>query len=146
MVSIFPLQTSHLYVATSPSYGVYISQLIRYSRACGSNQDFLERGLLLTRKSSLRKFYGHHHDLVPVTEYLTNPTKNRTELRCSGRVGSSCSTSDTRCVTLATNPVISHKWWRDREVLSTGGKSNIRTSIRKLKRSLKIPKAWKRVR
>jgi hypothetical protein len=54
----------------------YISQLIRYSRACGSYQDFLDRGSLLTRKllnqgfllvklkSSLRKFYGSHNDLV----------------------------------------------------------------------------------
>ena len=33
-----------------PAYGVYISQLIRYSRDCGSCQDFLDRGLLLTRK------------------------------------------------------------------------------------------------
>jgi hypothetical protein len=53
-----------------------MSQLLRYSRACGSYQDFLNRGLLLTRKllnqgfllvklkSSLRKFYGLHHDLV----------------------------------------------------------------------------------
>jgi hypothetical protein len=58
------------------SYGVYLSQMIRYSRACGSYQDFLDRGLLLTRKllnqgfllvklkSSLRKLYGCHHDLV----------------------------------------------------------------------------------
>jgi len=57
-------------------YGVCISQLIRYSRACGSYQDFLDRGLLLTRKllnqgfllvklkSSLRKLYGRHYDLV----------------------------------------------------------------------------------
>jgi hypothetical protein len=48
----------------------------RYNRACGSYQDFLDKGLLLTRKllnqgfplvklkSSLRKFYGLHHDLV----------------------------------------------------------------------------------
>jgi hypothetical protein len=54
----------------------YISQLIRYSRACGSYQDYLDRGLLLTMKllnqgfllgklkSSVRKFYGRHHDLV----------------------------------------------------------------------------------
>jgi hypothetical protein len=27
-----------------------MSQLIRYSRACGSYQEFLDRGLLLTRK------------------------------------------------------------------------------------------------
>jgi hypothetical protein len=58
----------------------YLS-LSRYSRACGSYQDFLERGLLLTRKllnqvfllvklkSSLRKFYGHHQDLIAM-EYL----------------------------------------------------------------------------
>jgi hypothetical protein len=36
-------------IAAAPAYGVYISQLIRYSRACGSYQDFLDRGLLLTR-------------------------------------------------------------------------------------------------
>ena len=60
----------------APTYGVYISQLIRYSRACGSYQDFLDRGLLLTRmllnqvfllvklKSLLRKFYGLHPELV----------------------------------------------------------------------------------
>ena len=63
-------------IPAAPAYGVYISQMIRYSRACGSYQDFLDRGLLLTRKllnqgfllvklkSSLRKFYGRHHDLV----------------------------------------------------------------------------------
>jgi hypothetical protein len=60
----------------APAYVVYIFQIIRYPRACGSYQDFLDRGLLLTRKllnqgfilvklkSSLRRFYGHHHDLV----------------------------------------------------------------------------------
>ena len=50
--------------------------LILYSRAYGSYHDFLNRGLLLTRKllnqgfllvklkSSLRKFQGRHHNLV----------------------------------------------------------------------------------
>jgi hypothetical protein len=37
------------------------------------------------------------------------PLKTGGELRCSGRVGSSCSTSGTRCVSLVTNPVISHE-------------------------------------
>ena len=37
-------------IPTAPAYGVYISQLIRYSRACGSSQDFFDRWLLLTRK------------------------------------------------------------------------------------------------
>jgi hypothetical protein len=70
----FPFICSNIPVV--PAYGVYISQMIRYSRACGSYQDFLDRGLLLTRKllnqgfllvklkSSLGKCYGRHHDLV----------------------------------------------------------------------------------
>ena len=71
----FPFICSN--IPAAPAYGVYISRLlIRYSRACGAYQDFLDRGLLLTRKlrnqwfllvklmSSLRKFYGRHHDLV----------------------------------------------------------------------------------
>ena len=63
-------------IPAAPAYGVYICQLIRYSRTCGSYQDFLDRRLLLTwklvnqgfllakLKSLLRKFYGRHHDLV----------------------------------------------------------------------------------
>ena len=66
-------------------YEVYISQMIRYSRACGSYQDFLDRRLLLTRKllnqgfllvklkSSLRKYYSlwnicvtNDHGYVPL--------------------------------------------------------------------------------
>jgi hypothetical protein len=49
------------------------------------------------------------------------PLKTRGELRCSGRVSSSCSTSDTRRVNLVTNPVISHEWGKDREVFTTSG-------------------------
>ena len=44
----FPFICSN--IPAAPEYGVYISQMIRYSRACGSYQDFLDRGLLLTRK------------------------------------------------------------------------------------------------
>jgi hypothetical protein len=70
----FPFICSN--IPAAPTHGVYIHQLIRYFRACGSYQDFLESGLLLTRKllnqwsllvkfkSSLRKFYGRHYDLV----------------------------------------------------------------------------------
>ena len=62
-------------IPAAPAYGVYISQMIRYSRACGSYQDLFDR-LLLTKKllnqgfflvklkPSLRKLYGRHHDLV----------------------------------------------------------------------------------
>jgi hypothetical protein len=44
----FPFICSN--IPAAPAYGVYISELIRYSRACGSYQDFLYRGLLLTSK------------------------------------------------------------------------------------------------
>ena len=44
----FPFICSN--IPAAPAYGVYISQLIRYSRPCGSYQNFLDRGLLLTRK------------------------------------------------------------------------------------------------
>jgi hypothetical protein len=37
-------------IPAAPVYGVYIYQLIGYSSACGSYQDFLDRRLLLTRK------------------------------------------------------------------------------------------------
>ena len=37
-------------ISAAPAYGVCISQSIQYFRTCGSYQDFLDRGLLLTRK------------------------------------------------------------------------------------------------
>ena len=42
------------------------------------------------------------------------PLKTGGELMCSGRVGSSCSTSHTRRVNLVTNPVISHDKGEDK--------------------------------
>ena len=49
------------------------------------------------------------------------PLKTGGELRWSGRVSSSCSTSDIRCVNLVTNSVISHERGKDREVFTTSG-------------------------
>ena len=49
------------------------------------------------------------------------PLKTGGELRCSGRVSSSCSTSGTRHVNLVTNPVISREWRKNREVFTTSG-------------------------
>jgi hypothetical protein len=34
------------YILAAPAYEVYTSQLIRYSRACGTYQDLIDRGLL----------------------------------------------------------------------------------------------------
>ena len=63
-------------IPASSAYGVYISQLIHYSRDCAQRSDFLDRAQLLTQrlskqgcvarklKSLLHKFYCRHHDLV----------------------------------------------------------------------------------
>ena len=70
----FPFLSSN--IPASPAYGVFVSQLIRYSRASSKYLDFVERGVLLSQKllgqgyefiklkSSLKKFYGRHHKLI----------------------------------------------------------------------------------
>ena len=61
---------------------------------------------------------------------ITQKTKDRAtrtkletegELRCSGRVSSSCATCNTRRVTIVINPVISHEWGKDPIVIRTNG-------------------------
>jgi hypothetical protein len=49
------------------------------------------------------------------------PLKTGGELRCSRRLSSTCSSSDTRHVNLVTNPAISREWGKDREVFATSG-------------------------
>ena len=73
-ITNFPFLSSN--IPSSPAYGVFISQLIRYSRACSSYQCFilrarrlssklLKQGYLAERlKSSFRKFYGRYGDLI----------------------------------------------------------------------------------
>ena len=63
-------------IPSSPAYGVFISQLIRYARVCSSYECFilraarlssklLRQGYVMERlKSSLRKFYGRYGDLI----------------------------------------------------------------------------------
>ena len=51
----------------------------------------------------------HTHKAKDRVTRMGTPLKTRDELRCPGRVGKSCSTSDSRRVDLATNPVISHE-------------------------------------
>ena len=60
----------------SPSYGVYISQLIRFPRVCSNVDDFNNRNLFLTAKLSKQcyryhqnrkafsKFYHRHSELI----------------------------------------------------------------------------------
>ena len=70
----FPFPSSNR--PSAPAYGVYVSQLIRYARACSNYPDFRERGKVLTTRllsqgyhktkleATLKKFFGRHHDLV----------------------------------------------------------------------------------
>ena len=46
-------------VPRSPSYGVYISQLVRFARVCSNVEDFNNRNLFLTAKL-LKQGYRYH--------------------------------------------------------------------------------------
>ena len=75
-------------VPSSPAYGVFISQLMRYARACSSYECFilrvrgpssklLKQGYLVERlKSSLRKFYGRYGDLIEQYEVTLSQMLN----------------------------------------------------------------------
>ena len=66
-------------IPSSPAYGVFISQIIRYSRAWPSYECFIWRAARLSSKllgqayermkSSLRKFYGQYGDLIKHNEW-----------------------------------------------------------------------------
>ena len=49
------------------------------------------------------------HTIKTKDRVTRTPIKTGVELRCFGRVSSSCSTGGTRRVNLVTNPVISHE-------------------------------------
>ena len=63
-------------ISSSTVYGVFISQLIQYARACSSYECFILRAVLLSNKlleqgyvkeslkSSVRKFYGRYGNLA----------------------------------------------------------------------------------
>ena len=81
----FPFLSSN--IPSSPAHGVFISQLIRYARACSIFECFILKAVRLSNKllgqgyvkkrlkSSLRKFYGRYGDLtkqyeVPLPQML----------------------------------------------------------------------------
>ena len=81
----FPFLSSN--IPASPAYGVFISQLIRYARACSSygcfilratplSNKLLDQGYVKARlKSSLRKFYVRYRDLI---KQYGHPTTDQT--------------------------------------------------------------------
>ena len=58
---------------------------------------------------------------IPVHDVVLYLIQLFDELGCSGRIGSSYYTYDTRRVTLITNPVISYEWGKDWIVITTNG-------------------------
>ena len=56
-------------VTRSPSYGVYISQLIRFARVCSNVDDFTNRNLFLTAKL-LKQFI----DIIKFEKHFLNST------------------------------------------------------------------------
>ena len=62
-----------------------------------------------------------NNDLQNMHIKLKTRLKTGGQIRCSGRIGSSCFTSGTRRVNLVTIPVISHECGKDREVFTTSG-------------------------
>ena len=71
------------------------------------------------RKVQKDKQRSTKHTRKTKDRVIRTPLKTGDELRCSGRVSSSCSTNDTRRVNIVTNPVIRHEWGKDREVFMT---------------------------
>ena len=77
-ITNFPFLSSN--IPSLPAYGVFISQFIRYARACCSYECFILRAARLSSKligqgyvmehlkSSFRKFYGRYGDLIKYYE------------------------------------------------------------------------------
>ena len=73
-ITNFPFLSNN--IPSSQAYGVFLSKLVRYARACSSYECFILRATRLSSKllgqgyvmeclkSSLRKFYGRYGDLI----------------------------------------------------------------------------------
>ena len=82
----FPYLSSNM--PSGPSYGVYISQLIRYARCCSHYDDFryrhkclvdrlLSQGYIALRlEKSFKKFYGRYQDLIEKYQRSVNVMVN----------------------------------------------------------------------
>ena len=83
-------------IPVPPAYGVHISQLIRYARACGSYQEFLDRrkllkqGFLLVKlKSSFRRFYVRTMTWMTAMKYLCHKWPRMCSTCCKHTIPSS---------------------------------------------------------
>ena len=98
-----------------------VRRVWRYQR--GNQNPYIEEQITQWPKEKVQKDKqrSKKHTYKTKDRVTRTPQKTGGELRCSRRVSSSCSTSGTRRVNLATNPVISREWEKDREVFMTSG-------------------------
>jgi len=89
----------------------------------GQSETYIEEQTTQWPKENVQKDKQRstRHTYKTKDRVTRTPLKSGGELRCSGRVSSSCSTSGTRRVNLVTNPVISREWGKDIEVFTTSG-------------------------
>ena len=85
-ITNFPFLSSN--IPTSPAYGIFISQLVRYARACSSYGSFILRAMRLSNKllehgyvkerlkSSLSKFYSRYGVLIKQCEVFLSQMLN----------------------------------------------------------------------
>ena len=76
MESLLLFQSSHslsINISSASAYGLYVSQLVHYARACCKYEDgklltnifFLSQGYRKAKLvSTVKKFYGRHHDIA----------------------------------------------------------------------------------
>ena len=102
-------------------YMNYVRRVWRYQM--GNQNPYIEEQTTQWPKEKVQndKQWSTKHTHKTKDRVTRTPLKNRGELRCSGRVSSSCSTSDTRRVNLAINPVTSPEWGKVQEVFTTSG-------------------------
>ena len=110
--SYLPLLLKTKYTTLSEQFQNQISKLLKDAKSI----PLWQKEKVQTDKQWSTKHT--HKTKDQVTRTLLKPGG---ELRCSGKVNSSCSTSGTRRANLVTKPVISYECEKDREMFTTSG-------------------------
>jgi hypothetical protein len=121
-------RSSFLYYILTPPFinhekfaCLWLRSVWRYQR--GNQNPYIEEQTTQWPKEKVQKdkqrSIKHTHETKD--RVTRTPLKTGGDLRCSGRVGSSSSTSGTRRVNLVTNLVISHERGKDRDVFTASG-------------------------
>jgi hypothetical protein len=114
-------KTVHVSSKTPAMLLILSRRIWRYQR--GNQNPYIEEGQRTQWPKKVQKVKQRStkHTYKTKDRVTRTPIKTWGELRCSRRVSSSCSTSDTRRVNLVTHPVISHEPGNEREVFTTSG-------------------------